>query len=232
MLYLIGLGLDDGDISIRGIEAVKKCDEAFAETYTSQWAGNLSAIEKATGKRVQTLSREGVESDFLVNMAKKQKVALLVPGDPLSATTHFQLVIDAKKAGIKCEIIHSSSIITSVAETGLHLYKFGRTTTLPKDFKAESPFEAIEKNKKTGLHTLILLDVGMDLKEALETVGKKIGTGEKIIACLSLGTDGQIIKYGTANELKGYFKQITSPSCIIIPGELNFKEEEALELWK
>ena len=36
MLYLIGLGLgDERDITLRGLEAVKKCSKVYLEAYTS-----------------------------------------------------------------------------------------------------------------------------------------------------------------------------------------------------
>ena len=36
MLYLIGLGLgDERDITLRGLEAVKRCSKVYLEAYTS-----------------------------------------------------------------------------------------------------------------------------------------------------------------------------------------------------
>ena len=36
MLYIIGLGLyDENDITVRGLQAVKKCKRVFLEAYTS-----------------------------------------------------------------------------------------------------------------------------------------------------------------------------------------------------
>ncbi len=36
MLYIIGLGLyDEQDITVRGLQAVKKCKRVFLEAYTS-----------------------------------------------------------------------------------------------------------------------------------------------------------------------------------------------------
>jgi diphthine synthase len=36
MLYVIGLGLgDEKDITLRGLEAIKKCKKVFLENYTS-----------------------------------------------------------------------------------------------------------------------------------------------------------------------------------------------------
>lgn len=36
MFYLIGLGLCDGkDVSLRGLEIIKKCNRVYLESYTS-----------------------------------------------------------------------------------------------------------------------------------------------------------------------------------------------------
>lgn len=43
MLYIIGLGLgDEKDITLRGLEAVKKCQKVFIEAYTSLLSFGLS----------------------------------------------------------------------------------------------------------------------------------------------------------------------------------------------
>src|SRR3989338_4671148 len=97
MLYLIGLGLwDESDISLRAVEALKKCEEVYMETYTNKWLGNIRHLEETIGKEVKPLKRLQVESDMLIDIAKETDVALLIPGDPLVATTHIQLMIDAK----------------------------------------------------------------------------------------------------------------------------------------
>ncbi|MDI6721771.1 MAG: diphthine synthase, partial [Candidatus Aenigmarchaeota archaeon] len=133
MLYIIGLGLNDEmDMSLKGIEAMKRCDEIYCELYTNKWNGSIKALEEITGKKITTIDREKAESDFLAEKAKECDVALLVPGDPFSATTHFEIFVECKKGNIGVEIIHSSSIFTAIAQAGLDLYKFGRTTTIVK----------------------------------------------------------------------------------------------------
>jgi len=247
MLYLIGLGLnDDLDLSLKAVEAIKKSDEIYAETYTSNWHGSFTALEKVAGKKVKILPRENVESNFLIERAKKQTTALLVPGDPLAATTHIQLMIDAKKAGVGTKVIHSSSIYSAIAESGLQIYKFGRATTLvnpEKGFDPLSPYEVMAENKKAGLHSLVLLCVKgrgehMKIKDGLEIMlemeKKKqenlIGKETKVCACCQLGSDEQEILYGTvATLIKRDPKGV--PAVILVSGNLNFKEEEALEMY-
>ena len=72
MLYLIGLGLwDEGDISLRAVDALKKCEEVYLETYTNKWLGNIARLEEIIGKEVKVLKRIQVESDMLTHLSKK-----------------------------------------------------------------------------------------------------------------------------------------------------------------
>ena len=178
---------------------------------------------------------------MLTDIAKEADVALLVPGDPLVATTHIQLMIDAKSKGVEVKIIHSSSIYTAVAETGLQLYKFGRATTLAfieKSFKPSSPFEMIIENRKAGLHTLVLLDVKEDGRYMTIADGiyvlSELGfeKDSKIIACCRLGSGEQKIRYGMMENLANDQSLGGTPAVIIIPGRLHFKEEEALRMYE
>lgn len=44
MLYIIGLGLgDEKDITLKGLEAVKKCSQVYMEAYTSLLSFGLSS---------------------------------------------------------------------------------------------------------------------------------------------------------------------------------------------
>lgn len=242
MLYLIGLGLwDENDLSLRALAALKKCDAVYVEFYTNKWLGDMKKLEEIAGKKITLLKRQDAESEKLTDEARENNVALLVPGDPLVATTHIQLLIDAKQKGVKTHVIHASSIYTAIAETGLQLYKFGRTTTLAfieKSFKPSSPYEMIMENRKAGLHTLVLLDVKensymtvADGIDVLLATGELLDTNTKIVACCQLGGD-QKIKYGTMSSLAKDASLDKTPAVIIIPGRLHFKEEEALRMYE
>jgi len=243
MLYLIGLGLnDEGDIPLKALEAMKNCDELYAELYTSDWKGDFKKLSKETGTPIGVLPRERVESDFLIKKAADCSVALLVPGDPLAATTHIDLFARARHAGINVKIIHAGSVYTAIAECGLQLYKFGRTTTIPKQqagFAPTSPLEIIYENAKSGLHSLVLLDIPMKISEGLGLLMKMenrlntciITKSTKVVACAALGSERQIIRYGTIAGLMDAGITLT-PACIAIPGKLHFSEEEVLELYE
>ncbi len=240
MLHIIGLGIgDEKDISLRGIEACKKSEKVFVELYTCQLEINFSWLEKIIEKKIDILDRKGVEeSGKIIDSALKKDTVILVGGDPLSATTHTEIVLGARKKGIKVEIIHSSSVFTAVGETGLSLYKFGRTVSLPKpqeNYSPTSPYENISENLKNGMHTLLLLDIGMSANDAIEILlglekkikGGLFSSGTKIAACAHLGK-GSLIRYG---KIKDLIKSDLGehPHCIVIPAKLNFAEEEFLE---
>ncbi|MFH1325254.1 MAG: diphthine synthase [archaeon] len=230
MLHLIGLGLNLNSISKSGIEALKKCGKIFLENYTVDFPYNFEELEKIIGKKIIPADREMVESFNVLENAEKENIGLLVYGSPLTATTHISLLNEARKKGIKYEIIHNASILDAVAETGLQIYKFGKITSIPKH-EAESFAEVIKDNLEIDAHTLILVDIGLEthdalikLKKALEKYKIKI---DKLILCSQLGTENSEIFYSKIKELEE--KEIKKPFCIIIPGKLHFAEEEFLK---
>ncbi|MBA3044450.1 diphthine synthase, partial [archaeon] len=162
MLVFIGLGLfDEKDVTVKGFEEAKKCDMVFAEFYTARLMGSSKEkLESLFGKEIKILNRKEVEDGrIILDEAKNKNVAFLTPGDPMTATTHVALRIQAKEMGIKTKIVHGVSIVSAASGLlGLQSYKFGRTTTIPfpeKDYLPESPYEVIRQNKENGLHTLI-----------------------------------------------------------------------------
>lgn len=235
MLYLVGMGIsDEHDLSMRALDTLMKCKTVYCEMFTSIWHGNLKNLEKIIQKPIILISREQVESDFLIKEAKKSVVALLVPGDPLTATTHIELMIEAKKNSVLFDVVHSSSIYTAVAETGLQIYKFGRTTTFPKpqeNFNPSSPIEVIRENEKSNLHTLVLLDIGMSATEGLKILNESGYSKKKVVACCKLGTDEKTIKFGTVGSMVNDKDLNKTPAVLVVPGNIHFKEEEALAIW-
>lgn len=243
MFYLIGIGLySEKDLSIKAIEIIKTCDKAYAELYTADISFNPNNFQKLTRKQVQLLTREQVEqSNKFLEEAKTKNICLLVPGDPLFATTHLEILQRAKEKNIQFKIIHSSSIQTTVGETGLSLYNFGKIVSLPKpqkNFFPTSFYDTILQNKKQGLHTLLLLDIGLDINHAakiLEDIekqkqkNKKLFTNNiKLFACAQLGSEMQMIKYCTLKEMK-YRHLGKTPHCIVIPGKLTHYEEDFIK---
>jgi diphthine synthase len=231
MLYLISMGIwDEKDLSLRGLEAAKKCDEVYAEFYTTTMNTDAAKLSKITGKTVTELKRGDLEenSGKILQKAKNKDIAILVGGDALTATTHVSLLMDARKMGIRTRVIHGSSVLTAIGETGLQLYKFGKATTLSRDFP-KSCHETILQNRKAGLHTLVLLEPGMDALDGLETLLKRLKPSEKAVFACHLGGSAAI-KHGEISDLlKNRRVRGKAPAVIIIPGRLHFMEKEFLD---
>ncbi len=254
-LIIIGIGLHDGrDISIKGLEALKKCNHIFAEFYTSKMADNtIEYLESQSKKQIKILTREQIEAGEIIiehvrNECAKESgtdIAFLVPGDALTATTHIELLLMAKKENIDFSVINGPSIATVVPGlVGLQYYKFGRTTTLayPEgDYFPESPYDVIKENKECGLHTLILLDIQankeryMTANEGIELL-LKINSKRKddtftpsTLVCVvaRAGSENPIIECNKTEEL--LTTDFGAPMhSIVVPGQLHFKESEAL----
>ncbi|MCR4369471.1 MAG: diphthine synthase, partial [archaeon] len=168
MLYLIGLGLIPSHLTLEAQAALRACKKIYLEVYTSQYAqGSPADLEKITGKQIFELTRKQVEEELapLLEEAKSKDIGLAVFGNPLNATTHIQILLDAKKLGAKTIVVAGIGVFEFVSLSGLDRYKFGRTTTLvfhEQDYEPESFYDAIIANKKMGLHTLCLLDIKKD----------------------------------------------------------------------
>ena len=240
-LYLIGLGLEDEkDISLKSLEKVKLCKEIYLENYTSILQVSKSKLEKLYNKKIILAQRDLIESNFseIIKKAKKENIALLIPGDVFSATTHISIFQECKSLKVKIEIYNNASILTAVGITGLELYKFGRTASIPfNNLNIKTPIEIFNNNQKLNLHTLFLLDLFpkenkfLTIKQAIEYLEKN-NINEKALACARLGCKDYIIKSGALKELKNknYGKP---PYCLIIPSKkLHFIEEEMFNNWK
>ena len=79
-----------------------------------------------------------------------------------SATTHTDIVLRARKAGLTVRTIPNASVMGAIGATGLQLYSFGQTVSIPfftESWRPDSFVERIVANRKAGLHTLCLLDI-------------------------------------------------------------------------
>lgn len=166
MLYLIGLGLSyESDITVRGLETVRKCKRVYLEAYTSiLMAADQASLEKFYGREIIIADRELVETgaDQILDGADSEDIAFLVVGDVFGATTHTDLVIRARELGIKTEAIHNASVMNAVGACGLQLYQFGQTVSLvffTDSWKPDSFYNKVMENRRIGLHTLLLLDI-------------------------------------------------------------------------
>ena len=251
-LWLIGLG--PGDLSamtIASIEAAKSCNYRFLEGYTALLPSSEDQKLVEIVGEYELLMRPEVENpDQLLELASENAVALMIVGDPLQATTHVDLQLRARAAGINCHVIHGISITTIVTgAVGLQSYRFGRQVTLAYpygDYLATSPFELILDNLQRDLHSLVLLDLdptgmGVDeqkpmspamavdvLRRSADKIGENIEQW-KIVLCSDMGRPEQRIFYGTLDDVESINNG--SIHCIVIPGRLDELEVEALARW-
>ena len=251
-LYIIGLGLhDEKDITLAGLDAVKKCSKVYLESYTSKLQIESEKLEALYGKKIILADRDLVEKkaeDTILKDAEETDTAFLVIGDPLGATTHIDLYLRAKEKGIKIILINNASVMNAIGNVGLELYKFGKTTSIvfpDGNYKPESCYDMIKQNKSIDAHTLCLLDIKADidkymtvndainiLLEIEEKKQDKVFTEDTlVVGCARLGSPDCIIKVGTIKEILNH--NFGAPlHCLIVPGKLHFKEEEMLEQWK
>ncbi|SCG86054.1 diphthine synthase [Methanobacterium congolense] len=248
MLYFIGLGLyDAGDISMKGAEALKNVDTIYAEFYTARLFGtNISTLEEMLGVEITILTREQVEEENIpLKEAEKKDVAFVSAGDPLIATTHSDLMIEARKKGIKTRVIHSSSILSAAPGiAGLQAYKFGKVTTIPfpeENYFPHSPYLAVKENMDSKLHTLVLLDIRahedryMTANQGLEYLmrveserGENLISGDTLAVVIArAGADKPVVRADKIEKLLN--EDFGGPlHCLMIPGDLHFMEAEAL----
>ena len=245
-LYIVGLGIYEspslpGDV----IRKLNKMDRIFIETYTSPIKIDDKMIMDELGVReIIHLKREDLEDGYkkIINMAMNEDIAILVPGDPLIATTHVTLLIEARKAGVNVKVIHSSSALcTAIGESGLHTYKFGpSSTTVRKDVaSSRRAYDILKDNLSKGLHTLFFLeydhesDYIMKPDEAIEILlyydEKEILKNEQpVIVLCGLGRKDEIKRVYTIKEILN--KEFPKTPCILIfPGKLHFMEMEYID---
>ena len=248
MLYFIGLGLfSEDDISYKGFKALQSVDCVYAEFYTAQlMGGNIDNLISKINVPFVTLKREDVEDrNVVLKEAAQKDVAFVVAGDPLMATTHTELYVEAVSKGIETRIIHGSSIFSAAPGlTGLQAYKFGKTTTVPfpdDNFFPHSPYDVIKSNKEFGLHTLVLLDIQahrdrfMTINEALNYLSKveserleEVFSDDTIVVGIArAGSDCPVVRGGRVGDVLDF--DFGGPlHCLVVPGFLHFVEAEAL----
>lgn len=247
-LIFVGLGLSGVDgMTVRSLEVLKTCDKIYAEFYTSFLINTeIEDLEKKIGKMIYVLHRGQVEEDNrIINDARRMRVGFVTAGDTMAATTHIDLRIRAKDAGIPVRIFHGISIFSACPSSiGLQPYKFGRSVTLPfieDGYQPKSPYDYIVENKQRNLHTMILLDIHADegrymsAKDAIEWLlesekkwNKGLITEDTLMVVASqVGSPDEKITAGYVKDLLQ--KDLGKPLfTLILPGNLHFMEQYAL----
>jgi diphthine synthase len=249
-LTFVGLGLNsEKNMSLLGLEEANKADAVFMELYTSLMPElNLKRLERLIKKPIHVVHRRDLEEDSgkrIVQSARKGKTVLLVPGDPLMATTHVDLRIRAEKQGIKTRIVHGASIVSAVIGlSGLQNYKFGRSVTIPFSDAGSTdatPYNVIGENLKMDLHTLCFLDIRteekkyMTIKDALDVLftlernkrQRVVSENTLAVGIARAGSDNPAVRADHVKQLKK-FNFGKPPHTLVFPGKLHFMEAEAL----
>ena len=251
-LWFVGAGLgDERDVPERAIELLRHCEVVFAEEYTSVLApGSLDRLSAKLGTPIRVLTRPEVESGdrVLDALGPSRRVGLVVAGDPFVATTHVALRIAVERAGHRWEYVPGPSIGTAaISLLGLMHYRFGRTVSLPfvdPGFDPVSPFEAIGKNRRSGLHTLLLLDLRpsehrfLTAPEALARFSGERAASAGLEDDSELGIVARVGRadagawWGSRKELAGV--EFGPPlHALVVPGpELHFEETAAVDRWR
>jgi diphthine synthase len=249
-LAFVGLGLHDEDgVTVQGIKEIQTSEIVYAETYTSALSeGALDRLAARTGKKIELLARgELEEGSRVLDDSKGKRVALLVVGDPMTATTHVELRLRAIAQGSETAVIHGVSVMTAVPGLlGLQHYKFGRTVSLPfpqEGYSPTSPIELITENKSRDLHTLVLLDIdaengrymtaneGLHLLLDMERRTAKHAISPETLVCVvaRAGSPDCIVRAGPLREM-AVLDFGGTLHTLVVPGKLHFMESDALRI--
>ena len=106
---MVGLGLSDHrDITVKGLEIIKKSKKIFLESYTSLLNVDVKQLEDFYGKEITIAYRETCEieideilDEISQDLNEESIYSFLVVGDPFCATTHSDLFLRAVKRNIK-----------------------------------------------------------------------------------------------------------------------------------
>jgi len=248
MLYLVGIGLNNDDITLQALSILRN-SIVYADRYTTFFdEERRNYISNLINSPIIDLNREDLEEKLgvIVERARDANISIMVGGDPLIATTHKIIFIEAKKRKVPIKVVHASSVLSSlIGESGLDFYRFGQICTISKwqtNYMPVSFYEVIEKNYNNNLHSIVLLDYdptknsSLPLKDAiaiLEEAEKKYKKGlikdnTLLFVMHKIALDGQqklIINVSSAKKLNF----ANGPTALIIPAKLSDIEKEVIE---
>ncbi len=250
MLVLAGAGLGPGYQGRLLEDLVASAWRVYVDTYTMPGASWLLEWARRVARdRVVEAPRHVLEQGGarIVEEARDRLVVVLVAGDPLIATTHRSLVVEAARRGVGYRVIPGvSGVCSAKAASMLDYYKFGRTVTVPGPWrmvKAYSIVEYLLYNACGGMHTLLLLDIdgegrqlhpgeaaGIVLSLAGELGVSSLLEGSPAILVEAAGLEnGRVRVFERLSTLAAWRGGFAEPASIIVPGTLAAYEREALE---
>jgi len=252
-LYIVGIGLTPEYLTIRALKILRRVKKVFLDSYTSLLVDDDVKLKEVLGSDYEMLGRRDLEDlngEKVFNALNEGDVALLSPGDPLIATTHVNIVIEARRRGYEVEIVPGVSIVSAaVSFTGLMIYKLGKiaTVTYPKDgILYEYPYDVVKENSLRNLHTLLLLEVDVDksiymsVKEAIQILlrieslrREGVITSDRLAIGISrLGGEDMKVCPDSLGNLMSMDLGGPPHSLIITAPKLHFIEEEVLKVVK
>ncbi|HRS42972.1 MAG TPA: diphthine synthase [Candidatus Diapherotrites archaeon] len=244
MFYIIGVGLKPKQLTLEAMECIRNCKEVYIDNYTNIFSqGDLKELEDIIEKKITPLNRTELEQE---KKYLKDGSCLLVIGNPLSATTHFTLIEEAKKKKLDIKIIAGISIFNYRGISGLFEYKFGKTTSIvypDGNYRPTSFYDCIIENLKNNAHTLCLLDIKTDKKkfmsifeacQILEEIDNEKDKKLKDVVCVGLcgvaGIDQEIITFDFLEYKK--IKCKSFPQSLIICAALNDIERDGINEYR
>ena len=249
MLYFIGLGLAKKFLTQASIDAMRKVDVLYLDSYTSISCDlNKESLEEIVGRKIILADRATLENnskDIIRLLDEGKSVGIATVGDPMIATTHVSLATEAKSKGHDVTIIPGISVhCYIISKSMLSSYKFGKSVTVVYPYNGiidTTPYDVIKDNSSRGLHTILYLDLKegkpMSAKDAvslllqMEEIRKEgiITPDTQIIVGQRLGCEDEEVKVLTISEALEY-KYKDPPHIIIVPSKnLHYMEVEALK---
>jgi diphthine synthase len=250
LLVLAGAGVHPGSVSAEVAEAVSRADAVYVDSYTMPGVAWLVEwARRHAPDRIVVASREALESGAprIAEEARDGLVVVLVPGDPLIATTHISLLAEASARGVEWRVIPGvSGVVSAKTLSGLQYYRFGRTITIPgpwRGVKAVSIVAQLYGNLCVGLHTLLLLDVSeegrqldpaagaAELSRLEEELAGEVGFDpilHRLMAAVveRAGTPEASVYWGRLAGIRaGRWRE---PSSIVLPGIIHGSEADMI----
>lgn len=247
MICIVGLGLNQKQLTAEGLFALRDAKKVYVEGYTSIYSeGDHKDLERIIGKSIEVLYREDVELGLnkLISEAQNDTIALCIYGNITSATTHSAIIKECIEKDIDYKLIPGISIFSVLPMlTGLQEYRFGRTVSIVAPVQNYSPtsfFDKIIENKERDLHTICLLDIKLDknqkyfmqpyeaAKRLVEIGHQKNQNVENLDAIVISGacSNNELVFRTKLAKLQNYVSDFNYPSSIIILGKMQMDEEE------
>lgn len=253
MIKLVGLGLSIDMLTLGALYRLLTCHKVYVDVYTSYWYPSIEYLIRLLedlGIDVAKAYRRGLEGESInriVDEAKYKDVCIAVIGDPMIATTHSAIAVEALSKHIAVEILPAVSILNAaISLSCLQAYRFGKIVTIvrPKDgVLYEYPLHVIKRNRELGLHTLALLEIDLEQeyymtpREAIEILfaiqrsvnDKVLDEKDSIIILRAIGFDQGGIEVMTIKEILSREFEKTLYTIVIPTRNLHPIEAECLQ---